>query len=267
MISFFDVHAHYTDSRYKDLDIDVDFILRDCFSTNVYRIVNAGTNPDNSKEAVEMSKKYPGMCASVGIHPGDSFYIEDCDYELYRIEDLLFKEHTEIAAIGEIGLDYHYPDHTNKSKQKYFFDALLSLSERVKLPVVIHCRDAMGDCLDVLRAHPNAFGVFHCYAGSVETALDLIKRDFFISVCGNVTYNRSEKLRNVIKAVGVEHLLTETDAPYMSPSPVRGTLNNSSNILHSAELMADILGMKLDAFARQTRLNADSIFKVPKFLK
>lgn len=265
MISFFDVHAHYTDKRFSEYGFDVDFILRDCFSTNVYRIVNSGTNPENSKQAVEMAKRYPGMCASVGIHPTDAFFIEDCDYALGQIEHLILQERYEIAAIGEIGLDYYHEDMLNKSKQKYFFDALLSLSEKHRLPVVIHCREAMGDCLDIVRLHPNSYGVFHCYAGSAETAKELIKRNYFISVCGNVTYKKSDKLENVIRTVGAEHLLTETDAPYMAPAPLRGTVNNSSNILHSATKMAQILDMKLDAFSRITRNNADSIFKVPKF--
>lgn len=267
MISFFDVHAHYTDKRFSEYGIDVDFLLRDCFATNVYRIVNAGTNPQNSAEAVEMAKKYPGMCASIGIHPTDSFFIEDCDYALDQIKQLLFSEREQIAAIGEIGLDYHNEELTNKVKQKYFFDNLLSFSETYNLPVVIHCREAMGDCIDIVRSHPRAFGVFHCYAGSAETAKELIRRNFFISVCGNVTYKRSEKLAEVIKTVGVDHLLTETDAPYMAPAPLRGTVNNSSNILHSATLMAEMLDMKLDAFARITRQNANSIFRIPKFLE
>ena len=204
MISFFDVHAHYTDKRFSEYGFDVDFILRDCFSTNVYRIVNSGTNPENSKQAVEMAKRYPGMCASVGIHPTDAFFIEDCDYALEQIEHLILQERYEIAAIGEIGLDYYHEDMLNKSKQKYFFDALLSLSEKHRLPVVIRCREAMGDCLDIVRLHPNSYGVFHCYAGSAETAKELIKRNYFISVCGNVTYKKSDKLENVIRTVGAD---------------------------------------------------------------
>lgn len=267
MISFFDVHAHYTDKRYSEYGFDVDFILRDCFSTNVYKIVNSGTNPENSKEAIEMSKKYPRMCASVGIHPTDAFFIEDCDYALEQIEQLVIHERDEIAAIGEIGLDYFHEDMLNKSKQKYFFDNLLSMSEKYRLPVVIHCREAMGDCLDIVRVHPYSYGVFHCYAGSAETAKELVKKNYFISVCGNVTYKKSDKLENVIKTVGPEYLLTETDAPYMSPVPLRGTVNNSSNILHSATKIAQILDMNLDSFAKTTRNNADGIFKAPKFCK
>lgn len=265
MISFFDVHAHYNDKRYEELGLDVDFIIRDCFATNVKRICNSGTNPENSRAAVEMAKRYNGMCASIGIHPTDSFFIEDCDYALDQIKRLFFEEKWNIAAIGEIGLDYHDESMLNKSKQKYFFDAQLSFAERYNMPVVIHCREAMGDCLDIIRLHPYSRGVFHCYSGSAETAKELIRRNFYISVCGNITYKRSEKLENVVREVGAEFLLTETDSPYMSPAPLRGMVNNSSNILHSAEKMAKILGMRLDAFSRITRNNADQIFCIPKF--
>lgn len=265
MISFFDIHAHYIDSRYEEMGVDVDFLLRECFSTDVCKIMNSGTNPENSKKAIEMAKRYPGMCAAVGIHPSDSFFIDDCDYALSQIEELVVTERDTVAAVGEIGLDYHNPDITDKVKQKFLFDAQLTLAEKHGLPVVIHCRDAIGDCIEIVDCHPNSKGAFHCFAGSAETAEHLIKRGWFISVCGNVTYKRSEKLHEVIRRVGAEHLLTETDAPYMAPAPLRGTLNNSSNIRYSAEYMASLLGMTTDAFARQTRKNAERLFRVPKF--
>lgn len=266
MISFFDIHAHYTDSRYAEYGLDVDFILRDCFAGDTYRIINSGTNPENSRAAIEMSKRYTGMAASVGIHPTDSFFIKECDHALAEVEELIVNERYCVAAVGEIGLDYHNKELTDKVKQQYFFDSLLTMSEKHKLPCVIHCRDAIGDCVEILKRHPHAYGALHCYAGSAETAKELVKTGWFISICGNVTFKRSEKLWEVIKTVGAEHLLTETDAPYMAPVPLRGTINNSSNIRLSAEKMADILEMRLEEFSRITRRNANSIFQPPKFI-
>jgi TatD DNase family protein len=265
MINFFDIHAHYTDKRYAEYLRDVDFILREDFSTDVFRIINSGTNVENSKEVIEMCKRYPHMAASVGIHPTDAWFIEDCDYAISQIEELIIKERYEIAAVGEIGLDYHTPELTNKPKQQYIFDCMLSLSEKYSLPAVIHCRDAMGDCLDIVRKHPKAFGAFHCFAGSAETALELIGMGWYISVCGNITFKKSEKLCNVVQTVGAEHLLTETDSPYMAPAPIRGTLNHSSNIRPASEKMAELLGMQHREFNRITVENAMRLFQAPKF--
>ncbi len=266
MISYYDIHAHYTDDLFKGLGVDVMYLLDESFKDNVYKIICSGTNPENSKEAILLSKKFPAMAVSVGVHPTDSFFIEDCDYALSQIE-LLIKEEPEcIAAIGEIGLDYYHKDRLNKEKQKYFFEKQLELSEKYGLPAVIHCRDAIGDCVDILKAHKKAFGAMHCFSGSPETAMELVKMDWFISIAGNVTYKKSEKLREVIKTVGIEHLLTETDAPYMTPEGMRGTLNHSDNIEKSVAVIANILEMKPKDVAKITRENADSLFRPSKFL-
>ena len=265
MINFFDIHAHYTDKRYREWNCDVDLLLRELFSTDVFRIINSGTNVENSIEVIEMCRRYPQMAASVGIHPTDAWFIEDCDYALSGIEELLIKERYEIAAVGEIGLDYHTPELTNKDKQKYIFDRMLTLSEKYSLPAVIHCRDAMGDCMEIVRKHPKAYGAFHCFAGSAETAMELVNMGWYISVCGNVTFKKSEKLERVVQTVGAEHILTETDAPYMAPAPIRGTLNHSSNIRLSSEKMADLLGMQHRIFNKITVENAMRLFRAPKF--
>ena len=267
MINFFDIHAHYTDKRYAECYRNVDFILREDFSTDVFRIINSGTNVENSVEVIEMCKRYPQMAASVGIHPTDAWFIEDCDYAISQIEELIRKERYEIAAVGEIGLDYHTPELTNKEKQQYIFDQLLSLSEKYSLPAVIHCRDAMGDCMNIVRKHPNAYGAFHCFAGSAETAMELVNMGWYISVCGNVTFKKSDKLWRVVETVGAEHLLTETDAPYMAPAPIRGTLNHSSNIRLSSEKMAELLGMQHRDFNKITVENAMRLFQAPKFTR
>ncbi len=266
MISFYDIHAHYTDAVYKKLDIDPREIIKDCFSYDTYRIICSGTNPENSKEAVELSKQFRGMAASVGIHPTDAFFIEDIDFAVSEIEKLVVSEEDTVAAIGEIGLDYSDHELTDKNKQKYIFDALLTMSETYDLPCVIHCRDAIGDTVDMIRRHPRARGAFHCFSGSPETALELVKLGWYISIAGNVTFKKSDKLLNVVKAVGAEHLLTETDAPYMTPAPSRGMLNNSSFIRESAEVMANELGMMLKDFSKITRDNADRLFRPMKFL-
>ncbi len=265
MISFYDIHAHYTDSFYKDLCVDIESVVKECFKGNSYRIICSGTSPQNSREAIELSKKFPGMAVSVGIHPTNAFYIEDCDYALSEIELLLKTEIESIAAVGEIGLDYYHKKCLNKEKQKYFFEKQLELSLKYNLPAVIHCRDAIGDCVEILKSYKNAYGAMHCFSGSPETAKELVKMGWLISIAGNVTYNTSDKLREVVKAVGIEHLLTETDAPFMTPEGLRGTMNNSQNIIRSAKVIAEVLGMQTKDVARITRENADSLFCPAKF--
>ena len=166
-----------------------------------------------------------------------------------------------IVAIGEIGLDYHWPG-TDRDAQRVWFDAQLDLAARLGLPVIIHDRDAHGDCLDIVRAHPGLRGVFHAFSGSAETARELVRLGFHLGFGGTVTYRNATKLREVVATVPDEYLLIETDAPYLPPVPHRGEINRSALMTYTAEAIAAARGVTPDAIAELTYKNALELFNI-----
>ena len=262
MEKLFDSHAHYYDGRYKREMGDVQPLLRELFDTEVMGIVNIGTDPENSRLAVEEAAKWRGMYATVGIHPGDGQRIDDIDGALQKIEAMLkTARENKIVALGEIGLDYHYED-TDREKQQYFFEKQLEMAEKYGLPVVIHDREAHGDCFEAVCRHEGLSGVFHSYSGSAEMARDLVRRGWYISFSGVVTFKNAPKVREAVAAVPLDRLMMETDAPYLAPVPHRGKLNHSGLMRYTAEAVAAVKGISTDELIRATRENAKRVFDI-----
>lgn len=262
MEKLFDSHAHYYDGRYKREMGDVRPLLRQLFDTDVAGIVNIGTDPENSRLAVEEAARWEGMFATVGIHPGDGQRIDDIDAALQKIEAMLpTAKENKIVALGEIGLDYHY-EGTEKEKQQYFFEKQLKMAERYKMPVVIHDREAHGDCFDAVCKHPELSGVFHSYSGSAEMAKDLVRRGWYISFSGVVTFKNAPKVREAVAATPLDRILIETDAPYLAPVPYRGKINHSGLARYTAEAVAAAKGISTDELIRITRENAQHLFGI-----
>lgn len=269
MPQFTDTHAHYYDSRYSELDGGVDGLLGSSEFCSVIRaVINVGTHPGNHAKVVEQASRYPWMYAAVGIHPTDAEGIPggealDPEDELIGLRTYLSDAETrredKIVAIGEIGLDYYWQP-VDKLLQKAFFDGQMEIARDLGLPVIIHDREAHGDSFETVLRYPTVRGVFHCYNGSAEMARELCKRGWYIAFGGAVTFPNAERVRSVARSVPLDHLLLETDCPYMTPVPHRGKINHSAYIPHIAEVVAGLHGVTVEELADVTNANADRLF-------
>ncbi len=260
----FDSHAHYDDERFaNEFDGGIHGAIKKAYDEGVHGIINVGANLTSSENSVHLAEMYNFVWASVGIHPSDAQRIDNPDTALYQIERLASSE--RVVAVGEIGLDYHYDD-TDREIQAYFFDAQLKLAEKLKLPIVIHSRDAMGDTLDILAKHPNVRGVMHSFSGSAEVASQLCKKGWYISFSGPVTYKNSAKVKEAAAVVSNELILIETDSPYLPPVPHRGKLNYSGYLKHTCQAVADIRGLSFEETAKITWKNSVRMFGINHIL-
>lgn len=263
----FDTHAHYFDKRFENETEGADKVLcEQVFGRGIEGVINIATNNKNSRICIEQASKYDKMYATVGIHPEDISYCEKSPdeelAELYSFVDNGEKiKRDKIVAIGEIGLDYHY-EGFDKELQKYYFEKQLELSIQVGLPVVIHDRDAHGDCFETVLRYPRATGVFHSFSGSAEMALELVKRGWYISFSGVLTFKNARKAVEVAQAVPMERILLETDCPYLAPHPHRGHINHSGLMYLTAERLAQIKGITLDEVKKITRNNVKELFGI-----
>ncbi len=254
MIEFFDSHAHYNDEQF---DNDRDELIEKMYKDGITKIIVAGSNVETSKEAIKIAEKYDFIYATAGIHPQD---IENIDKDILEIENL--STHKKVVAIGEIGLDYHYTK-DKKEEQKYAFIKQIELANKVNLPIVIHCRDAYIDTIDILKNKilPNKRGVFHCCQLNMELIKDALSLGFNISFAGPVTFKNSKNVKECIDLIPLDRLQIETDAPYLSPEPLRGTRNNSINMKLTAQKIADLKQISLEELAKITYENTLRMFE------
>ncbi len=225
----FDTHAHYDDPRF---DADRDEVLRDLARCGVGTVVDICAELDDIAPVLRLAESYPFVYAAIGIHPSGVPGLNEDAFD--RLEQAAKGE--RVVAIGEIGLDYHYRSETDPSEtdpprelQKKWFVRQLALAKKLSLPVVIHSRDASEDTLSIMRgAHRDGIpGVIHCFSGSVETAREYLKMDYYLGIGGVLTFQNAKTLREVVKAAPIEQLVLETDCPYLAPSPHRGERNDS----------------------------------------
>lgn len=250
MGSIIDTHAHFNDPKFDEYR---DELLTALPTLGVDKIINCGCSDETSLDCIALAEKYPHIYAAVGYHP--------CSVEgninIEAIEKML--SHEKVVAVGEIGLDYYW-DKTYIAEQKAAFRLQLELARRHNLPVIIHDRDAHADTMEIIREYkPN--GVFHCFSGSVETARELVKMGMYIGIGGVLTFKNSRRLKEVAADIPLERILLETDAPYLSPEPMRGKTNNSSLIIYVAEALAEIKGVSVEEVLSVTRKNAMNLFK------
>ena len=269
VLKFFDSHAHYYDERfYGEENVQgAEALLQVLFSECVCGIINVGTNENTNRAAIEQAKKFPLMYAAVGLHPEDMSHCElSAVDQLERLKMLVSDEKSrrenKIVAIGEIGLDYYWEPY-DKELQKYCFEEQLKLACELQLPVIIHDREAHGDCFETVLKYPDVKGVFHSYSGSAEMAVELVKRGWYISFSGVVSFKNANKIKEVAKVVPDDRILIETDAPYLAPHPFRGKINHSGRLLYTAQALADARGCSVEKVAELTRDNACTLFKIP----
>ena len=267
-MKYFDSHAHYFDAWFNEYEGGADALLDKIFSENVGAIVNIATNPENLKECIEQAQKYEKMYVSSGIHPEDCLYIDDIDAALKEIEESVcngeLRRANKIVAMGEIGFDYHLENLTDevKEKQRYVFEAQMKMAERYGLPVIIHDREAHGDCFEMAIKYPKVKGIFHSYSGSIEMARELIKRGWYISFSGVVTFKNASRVREVLASIPLDRLLIETDAPYLAPHPNRGKMNHSGNLEYTVGMIASVFGKTPEEIAEITYKNAEKIYNL-----
>ena len=282
MPAFIDTHAHYFDRKYAALSeggtdnptresalAGADTLLSSPdFQAVTRAIINVGTNLENSRVAVEQAGKYPFMAAAVGIHPEDAQGLPDgapldpatalADLEAW-VGDPARRKADKIVAIGETGLDYYWQP-VNKDLQRVFFEGQMEIARRTGLPVIIHDRDAHGDCFETVLKYPDVRGVFHCYSGSAEMAKELSRRGWYIAFGGTSTFPTANRVREAVAAVPLSRLLLETDCPYMAPVPFRGRINHSGLIPHIAEVIAPLHGVTVEALSEAVNANAEALF-------
>ncbi|MBE6564177.1 MAG: TatD family deoxyribonuclease [Ruminococcaceae bacterium] len=252
----FDTHAHYDDAK---LDGIRDELLAQMQENGIDFIVNAGVNIETGVNSRSLAETYPFVYYAAGIHPSDAPVIADRQGTVDSLKELL--AHKKAVALGEIGLDYHYEPETS-SVQKEWFDFQLSLAEELKLPVIVHDREAHGDCMDIVRAHPNVRGVFHSYSGSVEMAKELLRRGWLLSFTGVVTFKNAHRVAEVVTYVPLDRLMLETDCPYLTPHPHRGELNSSLYLHYIAEKIAEIKCIDYHEVCQTTTQNARTFFGI-----
>ena len=260
----FDSHAHYFDARFSSPECPegADALLTRLFeSGEVDTVINVGTDVPASLLAIAQAARFPKMYVAAGIHPSDAMRYPDMDVELEKLEKILSDPQNKIVALGEIGLDYHYPD-TDKTRQTAYFTSQLALAKKLDLPVVIHDREAHGDCFDAICAAPGVRGVFHSYSGSAEMAKELTRRGWYISFSGTLTFKNANRVREAAQAVPRDRLLLETDAPYLAPHPMRGRLNHSGLMIHTVGTLAELWECAPEEAASVTAQNAKNLFLI-----
>lgn len=230
-------------------------------SGEVSGIINVGTSPETCRAAIEQAEKYDNMYLALGIHPSDTRFLSDMDAELAEIENMIKNQGRRCVCLGEIGLDYHYPD-TDKERQHRYFRAQMALAERLGLPVCIHDRDSHADVMAVIREFPNVRGVLHSYSGGVDMARELVELGYMISFSGTLTFTNARRPREVAATLPHDRILIETDCPYLAPHPLRGTLNHSGNLKYTNATLAEILGITEEECAALTEANAKRFFGI-----
>lgn len=246
---FIDTHCHLSVEDYDDIDS----VIKGNLDAGVKKIIVSACNQRTLNEALELSSKYECIYVTLGYHPEEASLITDADLEI--LKKLL--ENEKVVGIGEIGLDYHYGKE-NIELQKQLFEKQLSLAEAMKLPVVIHSRDAVNDTINILKKY-KVVGVIHCFSGSFETASIYIKMGYKLGIGGVVTFKNSN-LYSVVSKVGIDNIVLETDAPYLAPEPYRGKQNSSKYIPIIAEKISQILDISVDEVASRTSETASNLF-------
>jgi TatD DNase family protein len=253
---FIDTHVHLNADQFQE---DLQEVIDRARTVKVEKMIVVGFDRITIERAIKLIEEYEFIYAVIGWHPVDAI---DCtEKDLAWIEELT--HHPKVVGIGETGLDYYW-DKSPKEVQQELFRQQIRLAQKVNLPIIIHNRDATGDVVRILKEEnaQTVGGIMHCFSGSVETALECIKMNFMISLGGPVTFKNARLPKMVAKEIALEHLLIETDAPYLAPHPYRGKRNEPSFVPLVAEEIARLKEMSVEEVAKATTENAIKIFKL-----
>jgi TatD DNase family protein len=248
-----DTHAHLQWQDYKD---DFETMLENAKRAGVELILNVGTTVKTSEEAIQIAERFDHIYATVGIHPHDSKEADAAS--ISTLKELA--KHPKVMAIGEMGLDFFY-EHSPKEKQIEVFEKQLEIAKELELPVSIHCREAFSAAFASLKKIKIKRGVFHCFTGTERDAKEAAQMGFYISISGIVTFKKSAGLQDVVKSIPLEHLMIETDCPFLAPEPYRGKRNEPAYIVETARKVAALKNIPLETVAKMTTENAKALFK------
>ena len=248
---FTDTHCHLYNEYYNNIDV----IINNAQQNSINRFIVSGCSTKDNNEVINIIKRFDNVYGVIGLHPEEALN--------YCIEDIKILENnlnnSKIIGIGEIGLDYHY-ENFDKEKQQALFKSQLELADKYKLPVVIHSREATEDTIRILKEYPGVKGVIHSFSGSKETAMIYIKMGYKLGINGVVTFKNSH-LKDILKDI-INNIVLETDSPYLTPHPYRGTQNNPSYIKLIANFICDYLNLDLSQLSIITNNNIKEIFDI-----
>lgn len=258
----FDTHAHFDDDAFNE---DRDALLRGMKDNNVGLIVNVGASLQGAYDSLKLAKEYDFIYAAMGIHPSETgdLSLEDFDALCKVLEENAYYNGGKVLSVGEIGLDYYYSE-PERDIQKKWFISQLELARKVKLPIIIHSRDAAKDTLDILTSQ-NASeigGIIHCYSYSEEIAKEYLKMGFYFGIGGVLTFKNSVKLKEVVSMLPLDRIVLETDSPYLSPEPNRGKRNDSGNLKYVVKKISEIKGVSEEEVEKITFDNARRVYRL-----
>ena len=251
----FDTHAHMDDRAF---DADRSALLTQLPARGIALVMNPGCSLDSSRAAVALAGQYDYLYAAVGSHPDAADEVNEETLAQYR---LLAQSSAKVRAIGEIGLDYHYEDIPREIQQRAF-RAQLVLARELKLPVIVHEREAHEDGMKIVEEFPDVTGVFHCYSGSLEMAKVLIRRGWYIGFGGVLTFKNARKAVEAASQIPLERIVLETDCPYMSPEPFRGRRNDPGRLHLVAEKLAQLRGISVAEIENITLENGKKLYRI-----
>lgn len=254
----FDTHAHYDDEKF---DEDRDELLKSLADAGVGTVVDAASTIDSCHQIIELIDKYPFLYGTLGIHPSECKDMTEDDLDWIRQQ---FKN-PKIVAIGEIGLDYYWPE-PDHDIQKKWFEKQLELAKETDMPVVIHSRDAAEDTLNMIKMAqlPPKTVDIHCFSYSKEIAREYLNMGYYLGVGGVVTFKNAKKLKEVVEYAPIENILLETDCPYLAPEPNRGKRNSSLNLEYIVDKIAELKNMDREDVISITEKNAQDFYRIKK---
>jgi TatD DNase family protein len=249
-----DSHCHLT---YDQLHAQLGGVLARAAAAGVTRMVTIGTSVTDARRALALCATHPHVRCAIGVHPHHSAEAAEGDIDTLRE----LERDPHVLALGEMGLDYHY-DFSPRDVQKRVFAGQLQLARETKRPIVIHCREAVDDCLAIMDDFRDLLADFHCFTGTRDEARRILDRGHLIGFTGILTYKRSDELREIARLVPADRMLVETDAPYLSPEPVRRHKNNEpSFVVHTAAMLAKVRGTTVEEIDRITTENVRRFFR------
>lgn len=254
----FDTHAHYDDDAFEE---DRDVLLKDMKNRGVDFIVNVGASMDSTRKTLKLAEEYSFIYAAIGVHPSETEGLTEEDMEWLKDRAC----ESKVVAIGEIGLDYYWPE-PDSSIQKKWFERQLQLAGEVKLPIIVHSREAAKDTLDMLKAYRQNItgGVIHCFSYTKEIAREYLNMDFYFGIGGVLTFKNARKLVEAVEYIPMERILLETDCPYLAPEPYRGKRNQSDYIDFAARKLSEIKKISKEEVLKQTMKNAKEFYGITK---
>lgn len=248
-----DTHCHLTVDRLHE---QLETVLANAAAAGVSQLITIGTGLADDEKCVAVCQDRPWIRCAVGVHPG---HVDEEDIaQLERLRTI--QSDPAVVALGEMGLDYHYGK-ANRDRQFHFFEYQLKLADEVGKPVVIHCREALDDCMGILRQFPKVPALFHCFSGSAADARRILNAGYLLGFTGIVTFKNAGELRDVVQMTPADRFVVETDAPWLSPEPMRKVKTNEpALVMHTAAFVAQLRGIRLKELDALTTANAGRFF-------